>query len=139
MPRKIDRIVQVALIGSSNIVSHELMTKEATALFIEQLTDKGILLVHVSSRDYDLAPAVVDVADSLKLPAVRLLDAGSRNPGHHFASDWVLIARRPEILDAVKARIPPAVPGAAGIQWQRLQPSGNPPWTDGERYFLRRR
>jgi hypothetical protein len=126
--------------GASSIVSHELMTKEATTLFFEQLTDDGILLVHISSKDYDLAPAVADVAHSLKLSAVRLQDKGNQIAGtDRFASDWVLVARRPELLDAVKARIPPAAAGGAAIQWQPLQPSGSPPWADGERYVLRRR
>jgi len=124
--------------GSTHIVCHDLMTREAMMLCFESLAEDGILLIQISSRHYDLGPAVGDVAHSLNLSAARLRDSPNRATAHpHFASDWVLVARRPELLQAVKARIPPPARGA-GIQWQSLQPTGSAPWADGERYRLRR-
>jgi hypothetical protein len=138
-PKSFYRVVVVETIrGHVSIVSRDLITKDAMSLFFEAMTDDGILLVHTSNRDYDLAPVVGDVASSLGLSCAHLHNTPAtparREP---FASEWVLVARRQEHLDLVKARIIPAAPGGTGgTTWQWLRPTTQAPWTDGGRNAL---
>jgi hypothetical protein len=122
---------------TTSLVSEDLMTKQAMALYFETLTEDGILLIHTSNRNYDLPPVLGDVAKSLGFASARAHDQGTGfGPGAgapikgHFSSEWVVVARRPEYLAAVKAHVPPAKL-SQGIQWTPLQASGKAPWTDG--------
>jgi hypothetical protein len=125
---------------TTSLVSDDLMTQQAMALCFETLTEDGILLIHTSNRSYVLPPVIGDVAHSLGFASAQADDLGTRvvaaRSKGHFASEWVVVARRPEYFAAMKAHIPPAILGQ-GIQWTPLQATGKPPWTDdGARSFL---
>jgi hypothetical protein len=70
----------VTAIYGTSLVSRELMTAEAMALFLECLSDDGILLIQTSSRTYDLVSTVADAACSLGCSCVVANDLGKRSP-----------------------------------------------------------
>ncbi len=118
--------------GRSDLVSQELMTKEAMALFFDLLTDDGILLIHTSNRDYDLPPAVADVALSLGHSCACLLDNGVKGPAGkaQYNSEWVVVVRTEDMLATIQKHVGPVGPNN-GILWRPLAASGSPPWVDG--------
>jgi hypothetical protein len=141
-PRDFYKVLVVELLrgGTSflkqSLVSEDLMTKEAMALYFAMLTDQGILLIHTSNRNYDLPPVLGDVAASLGLSCATAHDMGAGfGPGAappakgHFTSEWVIVARRPEALARVQALLGPAGRNQ-GIQWSPLRATGRPVWSD---------
>jgi hypothetical protein len=124
---------------TTSLVSEDLMTKEAMALYFEALTEDGILLLHTSNRSYDLPPVLGDVAKSLDFASALVNDRGTGfGPGAappikgHFTSEWVVVARKPEYLAAVKAHVVAAKVNHE-INWTPLRPTTawREPWTDG--------
>jgi hypothetical protein len=114
-----------------SLVSEDLMTKEAMALYFETLTDQGILLIHTSNRYYDLPPVLGDVAASLGFSCAKVNDMAARPAAKgHFTSEWVIAGRRPETLARVQALLARAGRNQ-GIQWSPLQATGRPVWSDG--------
>jgi hypothetical protein len=118
-PRRFYHVLVVDTIrGRTDMVERELMTREAVALYVETLVDDGVLLLHTSNREFDLVPAVADVAHSLGLPCVELADRGLMSgpgPRGHFTSQWVLIARSPATLARIRPRFP-MKPGPASVR-----------------------
>jgi hypothetical protein len=66
---------------SSDAIPVHLLTREAFAGYLARLTDKGVLLVHISNRNMDLAPAVAAVGAAEGLVTyVRQDDRPEQNP-----------------------------------------------------------
>jgi hypothetical protein len=90
---------------SSDAIPIHLITKEAFQLYFSKLTEKGILCMHTSNRYVDLVRVCGDLARDLGYAWRRghtnepRLSEGEEDPGHG-SSEWVMIARRPEYLDA---------------------------------------
>ncbi len=119
---------------SSDAVPLHLMTREAFATYLRALAPGGILLIHISNRYLDLEPVVAAHADSLGLAARALLHVpGGLDPGGgraHAVSNWVALAREPEVLDRL-------VEETAPDDWRPLRnPAGLAPWTDDRASIL---
>ena len=52
---------------SSDSIPVHLLTKEAFKLYLDKLSDDGVLMVHISNRHLRLEPVVVGIADALNL------------------------------------------------------------------------
>lgn len=62
-------LITVDAFTGDGIPTH-LLTREAIQIFFDNLTEKGMLLLHISNRYYDLRPIVKATALSLKLTGV---------------------------------------------------------------------
>jgi hypothetical protein len=91
---------------SSDAIPIHLITKEAIQLYIDHITDDGVVMVHTSNRHVDLAQPVVNIAVALGLdyrvgndvayPARRKgLDQYALG---HTNSEYVMLAKKPGIL-----------------------------------------
>src|SRR5262245_13186097 len=84
----------------------DLFTKEGIAQCFEHLVHDGVLCVHTSHRFVDLPPVLAAIGKELKLHVSRGQDEA---PGYsselaevgHFTSQWVLLARRENVLNAI--------------------------------------
>ena len=106
---------------SSDAVPVHLTTDEAIALYLDRLTETGLLVFHISNRYYDIGLPLARSADARGLHLYRQI-AGpdvSDDPGYR-SSEVALIARSPE--DA--ARI------LASGKWSEVVSDGRLPWTD---------
>ena len=113
---KFDLIILDAF--SSDAVPTHLMTKEAIAMYIEHLNDKGIVLFHISNRHFYLGYPLAAVASALGLDG-RFIDYSPANP-YADESQWVALARDKTVLGKL-VRLP----------WKGLSaPDGMQPWTD---------
>ncbi|KRR19963.1 spermidine synthase [Bradyrhizobium retamae] len=61
-PDRYDLIVLDAF--SSDIIPVHLLTREALAGYLSKLSDRGVIIAHISNRHLDLAPVVANVARS---------------------------------------------------------------------------
>ena len=77
-----------------------LITVEALAEAARSLRPDGLLVIHVSNRYYDLAPAVAAAADRLGLTILeREYVPGAEAQGTGAGvSDWMVAARSPVLL-----------------------------------------
>jgi hypothetical protein len=95
-PEKFDLLAIDAFSGDA--IPVHLLTEEAMQLYLDHLSDRGVLAVHVSNRYVDLIPVVARLAVELKLPAV-LVENSDRGGEQDAASDWILLTKNPEILE----------------------------------------
>lgn len=107
---------------SSDSVPLHLTTREAMELYMQRLSDHGILIYHVSNRYYDLVPPLLRSAESLGLVALHqdyweqddipdLIDA---------SMDMLMIARKKQDFGAM----------AEDPRWKLLEGDGGQLWTD---------
>jgi hypothetical protein len=99
------RLIVVDAFSSDAIPVH-LITKEAVQLYFEKLTEDGIACIHISNRYLRLGPVLGNIAKELGFAAIRQYDGESDMGNATFpgknASDWVVIARKPEYLKPLK-------------------------------------
>jgi hypothetical protein len=88
---------------SSDAIPVHLVNQQSIAMYFTKLDEKGILCVHTSNRHVDLVKVVADVAKSLGLSCKRGHDNADDHVNGHFTSEWVMVARRPEYLEHLKA------------------------------------
>jgi spermidine synthase len=95
-PSSLDLVVMDAF--SSDAVPVHLITQEALADALRTLRPDGLLVVHVSNRYYDLAPAVAAAAQRLGLTILERQYQPNAEESKAGAglSDWMVAARRPE-------------------------------------------
>ena len=76
------------------------MTAQALDLYLAKLAPAGLIVFHISNRSLDLHPVVADLARSRALTCVARDDT---QPNQQIegkeASQWVVMARRPEDLN----------------------------------------
>lgn len=82
---------------SSDSIPVHLLTNEAVALYLDRLTDDGILALHISNKFVRLEPVVAAIAKHHGLVARVWNDDAEGRPGK-TASSWVALARKPEAL-----------------------------------------
>jgi hypothetical protein len=90
---------------SSDAIPTHLLTREALRLYLDKLSESGLLALHISNRHLDLEPTVANLAHDAKLVALAQLEVAigkdearaGRTPSH-----WVVLARRPEDLGAFR-------------------------------------
>jgi spermidine synthase len=77
---------------SSDAIPIHLLTKEAVALYVERLSDDGVIAMHVSNRYLSLQPIAARIAQELGLACLQINDGDSDLPGKQ-SSQWVVLAR----------------------------------------------
>lgn len=79
---------------SSDAIPTHLLTEEALALYRKKLTERGILVFHISNRFYNLRPVLRATGASLGLPAFFKQRSGNEPDmgDHEVASIWYVIS-----------------------------------------------
>lgn len=113
---------------SSDAVPMHLITREAVALYVQKLAERGVVAFHVSNRYLDLSPVLATLARELDLVCLVRADLEYRvDEAGHDPSIWVVLARRQSDLEGLP-RPRPGVP--ASTVWSVVPPGGSPVWTD---------
>jgi len=105
---------------SSDAIPIHLLTTEALRTYEEKLSADGVMAFHISNRHIMLAPVVARLARDRGLTAITRFDKTVDAVRGFEASEWVVMARRPERL----------APLVADARWTRLVADGRPAWTD---------
>jgi spermidine synthase len=109
---------------SSDAIPVHMVTREAVALYFRKLTERGVLMLHISNQYLDLEPIIAAIASGLDLTA-RV--PGPRLPVSfdglyaQLESNWMAVARAPRDLGPLETQegwLP--APARAGAR----------PWTD---------
>ena len=116
-------IVETSRGGTEGSFYRELLTTEAMTHYFAKLAEEGVLCMHVSNRHLDLAWVVANNAQSLGFACRHAHD--SRPLGEtkqeqdrgHFGSQWVMVARKNEYLEHLKA--PPGPANGFELSWRR--------------------
>ncbi len=105
---------------SSDAIPIHLLTTEALRTYETRLSADGVLAFHISNRHIRLAPVIARLARERGLTALTRFDK-EVDAKHGFeASEWVVMARRPERLQLL----------AADTRWTPLVADARPAWTD---------
>ena len=105
---------------SSDAVPLHLLTDEAFKVYLRALAPDGLLLVHISNRYVDLAPALGAAARANGLVAIKRDDRGAKPP--RTRSLWIAMAREPARLEALQK--------ASEAEWKPLDTARGQVWTD---------
>jgi hypothetical protein len=105
---------------SSDAIPIHLLTTEALHTYETRLSADGVLAFHISNRHIKLAPVIARLARERGLTALTRLDKAVDAKNGFEASEWVVMARRPERLQRL----------AADTRWASLRADGRPAWSD---------
>ena len=83
---------------TSDAIPVHLLTREALRLYVDMLTPRGLLAVHISNRYLRLGPVVAALAADAKLGGRLVLEDAAVDTEGGLASTWVVLARTPEAL-----------------------------------------
>jgi hypothetical protein len=90
-------------------------------LYLDRLTDDGVLVFHISNRHLNLRPLVAGIAAEHRLVTYAQRFRKSTPDQVQTASEWVAMARTPAALNGLDA----------DPRWTRLSGSEGPRvWTD---------
>jgi hypothetical protein len=113
---------------SSDSIPVHLLTREAIELYVRQLSDDGIVAVHISNRFLDLQPVLANIVTAAGLSAQLIDDEIDDDASKASSSEWVLIARQAQTL----------ADGAIGQRGEALRVQADVGvWTDGYNNLLR--
>jgi len=113
---------------SSDAIPLHLMTDEAIGVYLDALSPRGVLLMHISNRYIDLEPVLAAVARERGLTALAREDVPA-DQSVLTASSWVALSRDPKQIEALaKAQ--------ADAPWDRLDPPAPRVWTDDHASIL---
>ncbi len=93
-PQQFDLLAVDAFSGDA--IPVHLITREAMAVYLRHMAPRGIVAFHITNRYIALAPVVQAIAQAHGLHAVLVHDEAENSPLR--ATDWVLVAREPELL-----------------------------------------
>jgi hypothetical protein len=115
---------------SSDAIPLHLMTDEAFGVYIDALSPRGLLLVHISNRFIDLEPVVAALAQKRGLVAVLRDDV----PQGQFKdlltySTWIALSRDPDQIKALQAVVP-------SLPWRALAKPAPRAWSDDHASIL---
>ena len=101
---------------SSGAIPLHLLTGEAGEIYAQHLTEKGVLVFHITNRFLDLAPVLRGMARRLGMQAVRVESDPNPETGVSAAT-WMFLTRNEAFLrsPAVAERAEP--PGAGELDW----------------------
>ncbi len=125
LARSTDRFGVIVLDAfSSDAIPLHILTREAFRLYLSRLEPGGVIAAHISSKFFDLAPVLGDLAADAGLVCLYQKDASTtpeeRRQGK-LSSQWVVMARNAADLDAL----------ARDSRWTRLPARpGVRVWTD---------
>jgi hypothetical protein len=106
---------------SSDAIPAHLLTREAIATYLDKLTERGVLVLHLSNLNLALVAEAARVAQALDAPYVWRLSART---GAGFAgqpASAMIVARTPEALAALPL---------ASTDWAALPRLSGRPWSD---------
>ncbi|MGH9664708.1 MAG: spermidine synthase, partial [Bryobacteraceae bacterium] len=95
-PQHFDVLAVDAFAGDS--IPVHLLTREALLLYRRHLKPDGVLALHISNANLDLAPVAQKVAESVDRKAM-LVSSDDDDNSDAFAADWVLVPERAESLN----------------------------------------
>ena len=105
---------------SSDSIPVHLLTKEAVNLYFSKLSEKGVLLIHITNRYVNLAPVLAKLADENGF-SDRLCDNDEDDEIGKDASTWVLLARNENDLGGI----------SGNGSWKKIEPRNTAAaWTD---------
>jgi len=108
---------------SSDSIPIHLITREALQLYLDKLTEKGILVFHLSNQYLDLRSVVANLAHDAGLAHLMQDDVSlsrqERSLGKEF-SRWAIMARDPETFGKL----------ATDPRWGRMEETQGQVWTD---------
>lgn len=112
---------------SSDAIPIHLITREAIELYLTRLKPGGVLLLHISSRYFNLEPVVERAARSLGIACLTREDLVDQMTGEHLparlSSTWMALAGKPEDLAFLRSR-------TYGMPWSRSRSEPGRIWTD---------
>ena len=83
---------------NSDAIPVHLLTREAFAIYLQQIADDGIIAVHISNRYFDLQPIVTNLAKEFGLACVTVDDDQNNEQWWIYETTWMLVARNPAVL-----------------------------------------
>ena len=86
---------------SSDAIPMHLLTQECFKLYCDNLSDQGILAIHVSNRYLDLSTIVYNLANELSYSAYLFANEDDDNI-RADASSWVLVTRDKELINLIE-------------------------------------
>lgn len=115
---------------SSDAIPLHLMTDEAFGVYLDALSPRGVLLVHISNRFIDLEPVVAALARKRGLAAALRDDT----PAGPFAplmtsSTWIALSRDPAQVKALQDLVPT-------MPWRPLVAPAPRAWSDDHASIL---
>jgi len=87
---------------SSDSIPVHLVTREAFAIYLDHLAPDGIVAAHITNLHLDLQPVFWQLAQHYGLSMARISYSGDSKGG--YASDWILLARDPVLLEVPAIR-----------------------------------
>jgi len=94
-PQQFDVLAVDAFSGDA--VPVHLVTREALAVYLNNIQPDGAVAFHVTSRYLRLAPVIKQLADEVGYEAVLIADRSDENP-YASHSDWVIVTRNRDFL-----------------------------------------
>ncbi|GFM30428.1 fused MFS/spermidine synthase [Novosphingobium sp. PY1] len=125
-PRRFDMLVIDAF--SSDAIPLHLLTQEALQVYLRALSERGVLLMHISNRYVELEPVIAALARSEGLTA-RVRQDWPENLDLYTPSHWIALSRDSSSINEL-AKMHPDSP------WSRLQAPAQRPWTDDHASIL---
>jgi spermidine synthase len=104
---------------SSDAIPTHLLTRQAVTLYLQRLTQGGMLAIHISNRHLDLEPVLGALAGELGLEA-RIQRHRPESGTGASASNWVVMTRSLEAMGPLRV----------DERWQPLTGEGTRVWTD---------
>jgi hypothetical protein len=109
---------------SSDAIPAHLLTREAIALYLRKLSDRGIVVLHLSNRNLALVSEAARVAHSLNAPYLYRISDRFEQPLVSYygglAASVMIIAKRPETIGTL----------AINPDWHPIPAPPGRPWTD---------
>ncbi len=120
--RHYDLIIMDAF--SSDAIPLHLITREALQLYLQKLSDRGLLVVNITNRYLDLEPVFAALAQDLGLTVLHQYDrqiGATELAAGKTSSHWLVLARQPQDLALLDQ----------DQRWQAIAPTPSfPVWTD---------
>ena len=113
---------------SSDSVPMHLFTHEAFGVYLDALSPRGVMMVHISNNFIDLEPALAAELKARGLAAA-LRDDNPQRDTDYWATSWVAVSRDPAQIARITARDPDA-------PWRPLGPPAPQVWRDDYASFL---
>ena len=107
---------------SSDSIPVHLITKEALGVYLRHMKPTGVIAFHVSNRFLELPPVVGRLAQEHGLAALLVSDEGKDGDEDHTKTDWVLLAKDPQVLREKEIQAAGPVPPKDRPGWRT--------WTD---------
>ena len=117
---------------TSDAIPLHLLTSEAVGVYLNALSDDGLLLIHISNRYIELQPILAAIAKERRLDVRLRSDVPEDGKGMGqglVPSSWVVISRTPRRIEELEQTDPSA-------PWEDLEPPAPRAWTDDHASIL---